>query len=94
MIKNWKIFNEEFSDDEDIKPIGIDNMTEGINGLVLIFSPLEYDMVDDWNSDEIIQKLVKEERVFLQEIKYDEWSIWGIEGDEEVKNYIKNNYSW
>lgn len=95
MIKNWKKFNEEFSEeDEDIKPIGIDNMVEGTNGLVCIFSPLESDMVDDWNSDEIIQKWVNEERVFLQEIKYDEWSIWGKEDDREVEKYITNNYSW
>jgi hypothetical protein len=51
-------------------------------------------MIDGWNSDETIKKWVKEERVFLQEISSDEWSIWGIEGDREVENYINNNYSW
>ena len=102
LIKNFKNFlnenkiymnkiNEDF---EDIKPIGIDNMVDGTNGLVFIFSPLESDMVDVWNSDKTIQKWVQEKKVFLQEIKYDEWSIWGIEGDKKVENYIKTHYSW
>lgn len=90
-MKHIKLF-ENFYDDE-IKPIGISSV-EGINGLVLIFSPLEEDMVEDWNSDLKIQKWVKTERVFLQEIKYDEWSIFGIEGDKEVSKYIIKKYSW
>lgn len=99
MIKNWKKFNEEFffpdqEGDDELKPIGVDNMVEGTNGLVRIFSPLEYDMVEDWNSDETIQKWVEDKRVFLQEVKYDEWAIWGMEDDKEVKEYIMNNYSW
>lgn len=95
-IKGFGEFNEyfEYDEDEDIKPIGVDNMVEGTDGLVFIFSPLESDMVDDWNSDETIQKWVDEGKVFLQEVKYDEWSIWGVEGDNEVKNYIKTHYSW
>ncbi len=94
-IKNFGNFNEDFEyDDEDVKPIGVDNMIEGTNGLVHIFTPLESDMVDDWNSDKTIQKWVEEGKVSLQEIKHDEWSIWGVEGDKEVKNYIKTRYSW
>ena len=95
-IKGFGEFNEDFGydEDEDIKPIGVDNMVEGTNGLVHIFTPLESDMVDDWNSDETIQKWVEEGKVFLQEVKHDEWSIWGVEGDKEVKNYIKTHYSW
>jgi hypothetical protein len=99
IMKNDNIFkqreDEDIDDNEDFKePIGIDNMVEGTDGLVQIFSPLEYDMVDDWNSDETIQNWVKEERVFLKDTKHDEWSIWGIKGDREVKRYINNNYSW
>lgn len=59
-----------------LKPNGVDNMVEGTNGLVMIFSPLEYDMIEDWNSDEKIQKWIKDKRVFLQEVRYDEWAIW------------------
>ena len=95
-IKGFGEFNEDFEydDDEDIKPIGVDNMVEGTNGLVHIFTPLESDMVNDWNSDETIQKWVEEGKVFLQEAKHDEWSIWGVEGDKEVENYIKTHYSF
>lgn len=95
-IKGFGEFNEDFEydDDEDIKPIGVDNMVEGTNGLVCIFTQLESDMVDDWNSDETIQKWVEEGKVFLQEVKHDEWSIWGVEGDKEVESYIKTHYSW
>jgi hypothetical protein len=94
MIKSWKKFNEMNDMNGNFKPIGVNNMVEGIHGLVCIFTPLESDMIDGWNSDETIKKWVKEERVFLQEISSDEWSIWGIEGDREVENYINNNYSW
>jgi hypothetical protein len=94
MIKNWKKFNEDISSDGEIIPIGIDNMVEGTNGLVRIFSPLEEDMVDNWNEDEQIRQWVEEKRVFLQQVKYDAWSIWVEEGDEEVKGYIIKNYSW
>lgn len=94
-IKGFGEFNEDFEyDDEDIKPIGVDNMVEGTNGLVCIFTQLESDMVDDWNSDETIQKWVEDKKVFLQEVKHDEWSIWGVEGDKEVESYIKTHYSW
>jgi hypothetical protein len=93
MMKNDYILKQR-DDEDNFKPIGINNMVEGTNGLVCIFTPLESDMIDGWNSDETIKKWVKEERVFLQEISSDEWSIWGIEGDREVENYINNNYSW
>lgn len=86
---------EEYFDDDDVlKPNGVDNMVEGTNGLVMIFSPLEYDMIEDWNSDEKIQKWIKDKRVFLQEVRYDEWAIWGVEGDNTVKNYVRKNFSW
>jgi len=81
--------------DDDVTPIGVDNLSiEGDDGLVNIFSPLESDMVEDWNNDAKIQKFIKEKRLFLGEIKYDEWSIYGINGDKEVRNYIMRNYSW
>ena len=51
-------------------------------------------MVDSWNEDEQIQKWVDEKRVFTQNIRSDEWSIWGVEGDNKVKKYINRNYSW
>jgi hypothetical protein len=92
-----KIQESIFDDEEDYdgSPIGIDNLaTQATNGLVYIFSPLETDMVEDWNNDKKIQKFVEEERLFLSEIKYDEWSIYGIEGDKEVRNYIIRNYSY
>jgi len=92
-----KIQESIFDNEEnyDGSPIGIDNLaTQATNGLVYIFSPLETDMVEDWNNDKKIQKFVEEERLFLSEIKYDEWSIYGIEGDKEVKNYIIRNYSY
>lgn len=89
---------EEYFDDDDdddvLKPNGVDNMVEGTNGLVMIFSPLEYDMIEDWNSDEKIQKWIKDKRVFLQEVRYDEWAIWGVEGDNTVKNYVRKKFSW
>jgi hypothetical protein len=93
MIKNWTKFNEDFDDDEEVKPIGLSS-PEGINGLECIFSPLEDDMVSDWNSDDTIKKWVQDERVFLQEIKYDEWAIYAKSGDKEVKKYIMDNFSW
>jgi len=86
----------EYGDDEEsLEPIGVDNLeAQGTNGLVCIFSPLESDMVEDWNNDTKVQKFIEEKRLFLSEIKYDEWSIYGIEGDKEVKNYIIKNYSF
>ena len=82
-------------DEESLEPIGVDNLeAQGTNGLVCIFSPLESDMVEDWNNDTKVQKFIEEKRLFLSEIKYDEWSIYGIEGDKEVKNYIIKNYSF
>lgn len=51
-------------------------------------------MVDDWNNDEVIKDFVKQERVFLSQTKYDEWSIFGIEGDKEVISYVRRNFSW
>ena len=87
--------SDEFDDEEDLKPIGVDNLeSQGTNGLVSIFSPLESDMVEGWNNDEKVKKFIEEGRLFLNEISYDEWSIYGIEGDNEVKNYIMKNYSW
>lgn len=85
----------EFDDEEDLKPIGVDNLeSEGTNGLVCIFSPLESDMVEGWNNDEKVKKFIEEKRLFLSELSYDEWSIYGIERDKEVRNYIMKNYSW
>ena len=51
-------------------------------------------MVKDWNNDKQIQRFVEEERLFLNELSYDEWEIYGIEGDRQVMNYIMKNYSW
>ena len=86
--------DDEF-DDESLEPIGVDNLeAQGTNGLVCIFSPLESDMVEGWNNDEKVQKFIEEKRLFLNELSYDEWSIYGIEGDNEVKNYIIKNYSF
>ncbi len=96
-LKLYENFNKNIADidDEFKEPIGIDNLEcEGSNGSECIFSPLESDMVDDWNSDETIKKWVQEKRVFLQEIKYDEWAIYAKTGDREVKKYIINNFSW
>ena len=85
----------KFDDEENLKPIGVDNISsEGTNGLVCIFSPLESDMVEDWNDDEKVKKFIEEKRLFLNELSYDEWSIYAIEGDNEVKNYIIKNYSF
>ena len=82
-------------DEEDLKPIGVDNLeSQETNGLVSIFSPLESDMVEDWNNDEKVKKFIEEGRLFLNELNYDEWSIYGIEGDNEVKNYVMKKYSW
>lgn len=96
MIKNWNKFNENFDEDDDIiKPIGINDLEcAGTNGLVCIFSPLEDDMIEDWNSDETVKKFIEEERLFLTEVKYDQWAIYAIEGDKEVKRYILKNHSW
>lgn len=95
IIKNFAKFNENQNFDDDVTPIGVDNLSiEGDNGLVHIFSPLESDMVEDWNNDTTIQKFIQEKRLFLGEIKYDEWSIYGINGDKEVRNYIMRNYSF
>jgi len=81
-------------DDEEV-PIGVDNLeSQGTSGLVLLFSPLESDMVKDWNNDKQIQRFVEEERLSLNELSYDEWEIYGIEGDRQVRNYIMKNYSW
>jgi hypothetical protein len=41
-----------------------------------------------------LKKFIEEGRLFLNELSYDEWSIYGIEGDDEVKNYVMKNYSW
>lgn len=85
----------EFDDEEDLVPIGVDNLeSQGTSGLVLLFSPLESDMVKDWNNDKQIQRFVEEERLFLNELSYDKWEIYGIEGDRQVRNYIMKNYSW
>lgn len=94
--KDLSMHNPYYSDDkESLEPIGVDNLeSQGTNGLVSIFSPLESDMVKGWNNDEKVKKFIEEGRLFLSEIKYDEWEIYGIEGDNEVKNYIMKNYSW
>jgi hypothetical protein len=94
--KDLSMHNPYYGDDEEsLEPIGVDNLeAQGTNGLVCIFSPLESDMVEDWNNDTKVQKFIEEKRLFLSEIKYDEWSIYGIEGDKEVKNYIIKNYSF
>jgi hypothetical protein len=94
--ENPEAHNPYYGDDEEsLEPIGVDNLeAQGTNGLVCIFSPLESDMVEDWNNDIKVQKFIEEKRLFLSEIKYDEWSIYGIEGDKEVKNYIIKNYSF
>ena len=49
---------ENFSQEDEITPIGISE-PEGINGLVWIFSPLEEDMVEEWNNDEKIKKFIE-----------------------------------
>jgi hypothetical protein len=93
--ENIELGEDEFDDEEDLVPIGVDNLScEATHGLVSIFSPLESDMIEDWNNDEKVKKFIEEERLFLSEIKYDEWEIYGIEGDRQVKNYIMKNYSW
>lgn len=95
-LKLFENFEENDPNDEsyeDLTPIGI-GTPEGINGFIFIFSPLESDMVEVWNSDPNIQKWVSEEKILLQQQKYDEWSIWGIEGDKEVENYIMQHFSW
>jgi hypothetical protein len=98
-MRNLKRF-ENFSNDQDLDdddmltPIGADNSVAGINGLVFIFSPLESDMIEDWNSDNNIRKFIKGERIFLKNISYDSWQIWGVDGDREVQKYIMKNYSW
>ena len=51
-------------------------------------------MVEDCNDDEKVKKFIEEKRLFLNELSYDEWSIYAIEGDNEVKNYIIKNYSF
>jgi hypothetical protein len=105
-VGDFKSFNESLTeeddynpyygdDEESLEPIGVDNLeTQGTNGLVCIFSPLESDMVEGWNNDEKVQKFIEEKRLFLNELSYDEWSIYAIEGDNEVKNYIIKNYSF
>jgi hypothetical protein len=99
MMKNDQIFSqregEDFDDEGDLEPIGVNNLeSQATHGLVLIFSPLESDMVEGWNNDEKVKKFIEEGRLFLNELRYDEWGIYGIEGDREVKNYIMRNYSW
>jgi len=89
----WTEQEDNITDFIDYEPIGI-GLPEGINGLTCIFSPLESDMVKDWNSDPNIQKWVREERILLQQETYDQWSIWGIQGDKEVENYIMQHFSW
>lgn len=87
--------NEDLKNGTPSLPIGLENGSpEGINGLKLIFSPLEEDMVNDWNNDNIIKKLVSQKRIFLSKISYDKWGIWGIEDDANTQNYIMKNYSW
>ena len=84
---------ENFEDDDEIKPIGMStDSPEGINGLEFIFSPLESDMVEDWNNNTKIQKFIKEERLFLQQDGYDKWSIWGVEGDNQVKKICNEKF--
>ena len=93
-MKYIKKFNES-GDFDSVSPIGIDNLsTQATYGVELIFSPLESDMVSEWNSDKKIMKWVAEKRLFLSELSYDQWGIYGIEGDEVVKNYIIENYAW
>jgi hypothetical protein len=89
----WTEQEDNIVDFIDYEPIGIGS-PEGINGLTRIFSPLESDMVKDWNSDPNIQKWVRKERILLQQETYDQWSIWGIQGDKEVINYIIQHFSW
>lgn len=96
-VKNFKqSINENLDNsEEDLIPIGLENGNpEGINGLVFIFSPIEEDMINDWNNDDNIKKLVSQERIYLSKISYDKWGIWGREGDKSVRNYIKKHYSW
>ena len=94
-VEDYMDEDGEFDDEEDLVPIGVDNLeSQGTSGLVLLFSPLESDMVKDWNNDKQIQRFVEEERLFLNELSYDEWEIYGIEGDRQVRNYIMKNYSW
>ena len=93
--KDLSMHNPYYGDDESLEPIGVDNLeAQGTNGLVCIFSPLESDMIEGWNNDEKVKKFIEEKRLFLNELSYDEWSIYAIEGDNEVKNYIIKNYSF
>jgi hypothetical protein len=96
-VKNFKQpINENLENSAKAPaPIGLENgEPEGINGLNLIFSPLEEDMIDAWNNDNTIKKLVLQKRIFLSTISYDKWGIWGVEGDKKVHNYIIKKYSW
>jgi len=86
---SWTDEEDNIVDFMDDNPIGSGGFPpEGINGLNCIFSPLERDMVEAWNSDPNIQKWVNEERILLQQETYNQWSIWGVEGDKEVEKYI------
>lgn len=101
-FKTFEDYTSEFSqDDEDeeyqeLVPISgnIDSPIEGTPGLEQVFSPLEEDMIEDWNNDKNIQKWSEENRIFLQKLTYDSWAIWCIEGDRQVKKYIMKNFSW
>jgi hypothetical protein len=96
-IKNWKQFESSDWDDDDdsVNPIGVDNLSsQATHGMEFIFSPLESDMVEEWNSDPKIKKWVSEGKIVLNQLTSDSWEIYALSGLEEVKHYINKKFSW
>ena len=74
---------------------------EDVYGSILLDVELDNDTINDWESDPQIKKFEEEGRVGIQMLDplgsragspYDSWSVWGVEGDDEVEKYVVDNY--
>jgi hypothetical protein len=76
-------------------------LNESSPSSILLDVELDNDTINDWESDPQIKKFEEEGRVGIQMLDplgsragspYDSWSVWGVEGDDEVEKYVVDNY--
>jgi hypothetical protein len=76
-------------------------LNESSPSSILLDVELDDDTIDDWENDPQIKKFEEEGRVGIQMLDplgsragspYDSWSVWGVEGDDEVEKYVVDNY--
>jgi len=76
-------------------------LNESSPSSILLDVELDNDTINDWENDPQIKKFEEEGRVGIQMLDplgsragspYDSWSVWGVEGDDEVEKYVVDNY--